>query len=249
MAMTGGEHMSADAVGIVTYSSAKRPGEPLQATRTSLIAAYGAQEVMQNPDCPYYGTVVIAAEQSYRVYPESTGHLLVADPRLSLAEGRQVEVITPARNRLLNTALQMAALARYSAERDLKSLHLFGWGFHEARVRTLFEARSDVALSYTAVEDVLRTMDQRKLNKFLGSIGMTVEFEDIMQRGIKTYAEREVGTSKVLLLGKSGWGYNFMTGVTGLGRYDDLNPDGTARKGKAWSPRTDDALSEVAFVD
>lgn len=223
-----------EATVLMTYSSVIREGMNYPVpSRLSLLAALAAREYIGSNKIK----LLIAGEQSYRDFPQTTGALLATSHKNLLPNNASVTLLPAGQNRLINTPYQVEALANYCEIEKIKQLQVVGWEFHSLRTIDLFEAYApQISVDYISTESVLIRMAKNELQTELEMMGFEVDFKTILVNGIAQYAKRERLTRLAMIFDKKGQIIKALSWLRNAGRYDDLKPDGTAHMGLTDKP-------------
>lgn len=215
----------------VTYSSRMEDDGRIEPSRLSLLAYDVAcyQALEQDTDL-----MVMAAEQSYRGSPLTTGDVLLPYRPQGMPES---VVLHNPDNRLINTAYQTEALADVLIPGQW--ITFVGWEYHRDRLMDNLAA-PELEAQYVTVDSVIDGLwktaalwggdHDAKRQAFASRYGFTVEWPEVRDRAIAAFAPREKGwmMRAAHKLSPRGTLLKKVSSHSNTGRLDDITPDGYA---------------------
>lgn len=225
----------AEAAAGFTYTSIMYP-TGLDASRPTRLALLATGQALQaDPSVADPPQLLFAGEQSHPGHL-TTGEIAVERYAHLLPDDFEATALPADKNRLINTARQVAALVERCHQLEAQRLKVVAWGFHLPRIVRLFRAHDpNIALQLFPVEAALLTMPESTLNLHLAAFDFDpeVDFQTILARGMAAFARREARTQLALLPSPKGRFLNTLSlARRNQGRLDDLDPSGRAVMGR-----------------
>lgn len=213
-----------------TYSSSLEHGRIVQPSNLSYLAFDAALELVQDRELlgdqePH---LLIAGEQSYSTHPVTTGELLEREARIQ-GYTTPVTVLKNPVNRLLNTVLQVEAIADHVREEHPEGVPIttVAWGFHIPRIVSAYRWHGlhDHVVSVEAILDKRLASSDRLQQRFHQWYEFKVEWDELKRRIQREFEFRERYTRPIQAIGRGAL-LNKISHHQKRGRYDDVTTDG-----------------------